>query len=208
MLLDRIQEHLEAIYGIRCELKVSDYLVDAASAKALGGSGDREQLLVSEGDETLELALFVQPELISRLETREAREAARHQLGDFCEATEGVSHFLYMHRAATLDRQVSLLELEAQSEVDKFASCALLDWAAGSRAAKELHARIFDRVGYRADLEPHERWRYEEANRIARAYCKRLLEHVTARRLDALLAELRATYRLGAEAKLARLSQL
>src|SRR5207249_6014341 len=107
-----------------CELKASDYLVGADAARALGGSGEYEQLLVHENGEELELALFVDPSLLQRLQGRSPFE----DLPGFCEATEGVSHFLYLVRAAQLERSVSLLELEAQGEIDKFASCALLGW--------------------------------------------------------------------------------
>jgi hypothetical protein len=201
MLLDRIQAHLEAIYGIRCELKASDHLVDAETARALGGSADREELLVYQAADALELALFVDPKLLERLEW----QAPLDDLHGFCEATEGVSHFLYLVRAAQLEREVSLLELEAQAEIDKFASCALLSWRDGADL-RLLHGRLFDRVSYRTDLSPSVRWRYEEANRIAKTYCRRLLELFAARRMDRLLAELRHTYRMGAEAKLQRLS--
>lgn len=200
MLLDRIQAHLEAIYGVRCELRASDHLVDADAARALGGSGDREQLLVHDAGDAVELALFVDPSLIERLEGKEPLD----DLNGFCEATEGVSHFMYLVRAAELDRTVSLLELEAQGEIDKFASCALLSWRSGG--ARALYERLFDRVGYRGDLTEPERWRYEAANRMAKGYCRRLLELIAARRMDELLAELRHTYRMGAEAKLQRLS--
>ncbi len=190
MLLDRIQAHLEAIYGVRCELRASDHLVDAAGARALGGHGDREQLFVHEADDALELALFVRSDA--------------PDFAGFCEATEGVSHFMYLVRAAQLERHVSLLELEAQGEIDKFASCALLGWRHGD--VRSLYERLFDRVHYRADLSGEERWRYEEANRIAKGYCRRLVELVIERRLEQLLAELRETYRMGSEAKLQRLS--
>ncbi|MBL8954646.1 MAG: hypothetical protein JNK82_27965 [Myxococcaceae bacterium] len=189
MLLDRIQAHLEAIYGVRCELKASDHLVDAAGARALGGHGDREELFVREAGDALELALYVR--------------ADADGFAGFCEATEGVSHFMYLVRAAELDRQVSLLELEAQAEVDKFASCALLGWRHGD--VRSLYERLFDRVQFRDDLAPDARWRYEQANRLAKGYCRRLLELVVERRLEPLLAELRETYRMGSEAKLLRL---
>jgi hypothetical protein len=58
-------------------------------------------------------------------------------------------------------------------------------------------------VRYLDSLSGDERWRYVEANRLARRYCTRLLPAIRAGRLDALLSELRHAYRLGAEAKLA-----
>lgn len=195
MLPARIQQHLEAIYGIRCELRVTDCLLDAEQARALGGTmRSREELLVREEGGGVEVGLFLAPELLH----------TALDLGAFCEAAEGVSHFLYLHRAATLDRQVSLLELEAQAEVDKFAICALGAWSEereGQRA-KGLIRRLFDDSALRGELSAQEIWRYREANRLARAYCKRLLPIITAHRMDRLLAELRYAYRLGAEAKL------
>lgn len=192
MLPARIQKHLEAIYGIRCELRVTDCLLDEQQARALGGTmRAREELLVREDEGQLEVGLFLAPELLHRAT----------DLGSFCEAAEGVSHFLYLHRAATLDRHVSLLELEAQAEVDKFAICALGAWAEGS-PAKTLFRRLFDDSSLRDALTEQESWRYREANRLARIYCQRLLPIIAARRLERLLAELRYAYRLGAEAKL------
>lgn len=192
MLPLRIQAHLEAIYGIRCDLRVTDCLLDADQARALGGTmRSREELLVREDDGALEVGLFLAPELLEQPK----------DLGAFCEAAEGVSHFLYLHRAAALDRHVSLLELEAQAEVDKFAICALGAWAEDG-AARTLLRRLFDEAGLRQALSADERWRYREASRLARGYCRRLIPMIANRRLDRLLAELRHAYRLGAEAKL------
>jgi hypothetical protein len=195
MLPARIQQHLEAIYGIRCQLRVTECLLDEQQARALGGTmRAREELLVREDDGEMEVGLFLAPELLHQVE----------DLGSFCEAAEGVSHFLYLHRAASLDRQVSLLELEAQAEVDKFAICTLGAWNEPSlgKRVSGLFSRLFDGVALRAQLTEAETWRYREANRLARAYCRRLLPILAARRLDRLLGELRYAYRLGAEAKL------
>lgn len=199
-MLDAIQEQLEAIYGIRCEYRARDFLVDAEAARQLGGSGRaREELLVSEGAEGLELALYLEPALLARV----THAGLDGELGDFCEVAEGVSHFLYVAQTAGLERRVSLLELEAQAEVDKFAVCTLLRWGLNAgRWAGSLMGRLFERVSLRPSLSEPERWRYLEANRLAKAYCARLLPMVHRGHLDRLLAELRHAYRLGAEAKL------
>jgi hypothetical protein len=97
-----------------------------------------------------------------------------------------------------------MLELEAQAEVDKFAVCTLLRWGEHAASwATRLMGTLFDRVRYSESLTAPERWRYVEANRLAKRYCGRLLPAIRERRLDALLSELRQAYRLGAEAKLA-----
>ncbi len=206
-MLDRIQEHLEAIYGIRCEHRAADFVVDADAARQLGGTARaREELLLADDGEALSLALYVEPALLRRITSYELRpaDALESELGGFCEVAEGVSHFVYLAHAAGLERRVSLLELEAQAEVDKFAVCTLLRWGQGvARFARGLVERLFHRVGFHAHLSAEERWRYEEANRLALAYVKRLLPLIEAGKLDRLLSELRHAYRLGAEAKLA-----
>ncbi len=212
MLVGRVQDHLEAIYGIRSEHRADDFLVDAQAAQALGGTGRaREELLVKEEGGEVHLALYLDAKLLEQLRPFEGgtpQALLDAELPAYCELAEGVSHFLYMVHTAGQDRNVSLLELEAQAEIDKFATCVLYRWgeAAPSWAA-ELMGRLFERVSYAPALSQQERWRYGEANRLARNYCKRLLESIALRRMDKLLHELRYAYRLGAEAKLRHLAQ-
>jgi hypothetical protein len=203
-MLDAIQEQLEAIYGIRAEYRASDFLVDAEAARQLGGTGRaREELLVSEGTEGLEVALYVEASLLARVSASVPERAVTTHMGDFCEVAEGVSHFLYVAHTARQERTVSLLELEAQAEVDKFAVCTLLKWGRDAgRWAGELIGRLFEQVQLRPHLSEPERWRYREANRLAKTYAERLLPLVHSCRMDRLLSELRHGYRLGAEAKL------
>lgn len=203
-MLDAIQEHLEAIYGIRAEYRAKDFLVDSDAARRLGASGRaREELLLSEGEEGLELALYLEPALLARVSSAGPEGAMSADMGDFCEVAEGVSHFLYVAHTVKQERTVSLLELEAQAEVDKFAVCTLLKWGLHvGRWAGTLVGRLFEQVQLRPHLSEPERWRYTEANRLAKTYCERLLPMVRSGRMDKLLSELRHGYRLGAEAKL------
>jgi hypothetical protein len=210
-MIGRIQDHLEAIYGITCEARAEVFVVDTEAAVALGATGRaEEELLVSEGEGELELALYLAPSLLDRLRPYEAGPVGHLLDGDldgYCQLAEGVSHFLYVAHTAAHGRALSLLELEAQAEVDKFAMCLLHRWGEGAWAwAQELFRRLFERVSYRLGLSPQERWRYEEANRLSRSFCERLMGHVAERRLDRLLSELRYAYRLGAEAKLRHLA--
>jgi len=209
-MIARIQEHLEAIYGIRCEARAEAFVVDGEVARTLGAAPDgREALLVLEADGALELALYLDPALLARLSPLEGtpERLLDGELDGYCQVTEGVSHFLYLAQAAASERTVSLLELEAQAEVDKFAVCLLHRWGEGVVAwAKELFRRLFQAVTFLPRLSPSERWRYEEANRLSRNFCARLLPFVEERRLDKLLSALRYSYRLGAEAKLQHLA--
>ena len=197
-------------------------------ALELGGTGRApEELLVLETEEGMDVALYLAPQLLEQLEAFAARPAEALQgasLGSFCTLIEGVSHFIYLSRSLELERKVSLLELEAQAEVDKFATCVALSWPAWDSSSATTTAapaprgreweqwtstffrRLFDDASYRADLQPHERWRYEEANRLSRNYCEGLMQHVRNLRRDRFLAELRYSYRLGADAKLRHMS--
>jgi hypothetical protein len=211
-MIGRVQDHLEAIYGFTCEARAETFVVDTESAVLLGSTAQAdEELLVSHDEGELELALYLSPALLARLKHYEEGPVTRVLDGDldgYCQLAEGVSHFLYTAHTAAHSRTLSLLELEAQAEVDKFAVCLLHRWGEGVRAwALELMRRLFERVSYLPHLSAQERWRYEEANRLSRNFCQRLLEHVFAHRLDRLLSELRYAYRLGAEAKLRHFSQ-
>lgn len=212
-MIGRVQAHLEAIYGITCAARAEGFVVDTEAAVLLGATGRTdEELLVLEGDGELELALYLAPALLSRLRPYESgpvESLLERELDGFCQLAEGVSHFVYVAHTATHGRTVSLLELEAQAEVDKFALCLLHRWGDGVEAwAAELLGRLFDRVSYRERLSEAERWRYEEANRLSRNFCSRLMGHVAGRRLERLLSDLRYAYRLGAEAKLRHFAQV
>jgi hypothetical protein len=206
-----IQSHLEAIYGIRCDARVNDYLVDEAAAQQLGWTGrNQEELLVLEEEGALEVALYLDKTLLDRFRTFETWSGGPvldHDLEGYCQIAEGVSHFVYLAHTADQDRSVSLLELETQAEIDKFASCTLLRWSKDPAWAEALMERLFEHVSYLPSLDAAERDRYEEANRLARLYCRRLLPHVKARRLDRFLQELRYSYRLGAQAKVRYLAK-
>jgi hypothetical protein len=206
-MVEQVQAHLEAVYALQCEARARTFVVDRETASRLGWRGHaEEELLVLEEEGELALALYLAPELLARLEALQGQPPAAlvdRALGDFCQLAEGVSHFLYLAHSAQAERTVSLLELEAQAEVDKFVLCLLARWGEGVEGwARQLCVRLFQQVGYRPELSARERWRYEEANRLSHAYCRRLLPLVAGRRLEALLSELRHCYRLGAEAKL------
>jgi hypothetical protein len=208
-LVDEVQDQLEAIYAIECP-RASDFLLHPEQAKALRSPRADEELWLHEGEDGLEVGLYYSTALRAHLEARSLRDAGwlAPGLDAYCRLAEGVSHFLYLVRAAALGRRLSMLELEVQAEVDKFASLLLHHWPSmEATEARALHARLFRDVRYRPGLCPEEEARYIEANRLAALFTARLLAHVVARRLDRLLEALRYAYRLGAEAKLHHLAR-
>ncbi len=102
---------------------------------------------------------------------------------------------------------MSLLELEVQAEVDKFALLLLHLWRRGlRRMSGALRRRLFERVGYRAHLAADELDRYREANRLGGGYARWLEgRYVQDADIDGLLRELRRTYRRAGRDKIAYL---
>lgn len=211
-LIAAVQAALEALYALDGADPAEDFVVDREVARRLGGTGTAdEELLVAEDEQGLSVALFLCPQLLARLEegARAGRPAFEDAaLDDWCQLTEGISHFLYLSHVADQERTATLLELEAQAEVDKFALCLLAGWRGETEEhARRLLWRLFDSVRLRPHLKPAERHRYQEANRLARRYCEGLLPLVRRRHRDRLVGELRYAYRLGAAAKLRHLAQ-
>jgi hypothetical protein len=212
-MLRELQRALEIIYDVRAPQDVEDYLVGTAALGQLGVRAQAsEELLVIARPEQVEVGLYLSTEIIDQLPQLGGDCASGfldQLLPAFCAAAEGVSHFVYLTLQVVRDRAVSLLELEAQAEVDKFATGVLHLWRHGERRrSAELRSRLFDRVGFRSELSADERARYGFANQLGRGYAAFLESRfVLEGCLQGLLAELRRSYRLPAAAKYAYLGQ-
>lgn len=205
-LVDDVQDQLEAIYDIRCP-RASGFLLTVAAEEAAASD---EELWLRENEETLELGLFLAPRLRAEVGQQSLRQSGwvEGSLDAYCRLAEGVSHFLYLVHSAQLGRHLSLLEMEAQAEVDKFASVVLHLWPTlDGPSVRALHRRLFVTSSLRPGLGSAERARYTEANRLGANFAARLVTDCAARRLDRVLGALRHAYRLGAEAKLQHLGR-
>lgn len=197
-----LQRELESIYRVRAPdvdafLVGRDVVVEAGEEPLAP-----ELLLVREVGGEVELALFLEESVVSAAAGLDAghrrpRLVARAVLNAVGCAAEGVSHFVYLATRAEAGRPVSLLELEVQAEVDKFALLLLHLWERGLRRySPSLRRRLFERVRYHAHLAPEELERYRLANRLAAGYARWLESRfVGDADLDGLLRELRRTYR-------------
>ncbi len=211
-LLGQMQSLLAALYDAPVAHDVHDYLItDPAHAAALqdlpSPPGTDEQLLIAMTEDGMELGLYLDASVLERLGRRCPLVALDDSnLGDYCTAVEGVSHFHYVTWSTGCDRRVSLLELELQAEVDKYASAlSLLLAQREGRFPGELFQRLFEGCRLLPHLTAAERERYSEAHRCAARFCQRLEARYLRRRQArpaALLAELRSFYRLGTHAKL------
>ena len=206
---------LERIYAVPIAPRVDDFLVtDRDVARVLDTSPNPracdEKLLLCELDGGLELSLFIDEALIERLRRNDPwSHLHEHNLGDFCVALEGVSHFHYVVHRASQSRQVTLLELELQAEVDKYVVVHSVLRSQGKAAApRALRARMFDGVRFDETLWPDELDRYRDANALARRYCEQLeTQFFGNRSRAAYFEELRCFYEMDQAAKLRRISK-
>ncbi len=207
-----LQRELEAIYGVEAP-GVQEFLVGSETARAAGCSPRApEELLVVEEDDGVSLGLYLDDRVVAAAAEADPHDprprlTARGALGQVACAAEGVSHFVYLATRAAEGRPVSLLELEVQAEVDKFALLLLHLWRRGlRRMSGALRRRLFERVRYHAWLAADELHRYREANRLGGGYARWLEgRYVQDADIDGLLRELRRTYRRAGRDKIAYL---
>jgi hypothetical protein len=203
MVLRGLQLLLGRLYDVELPYDVYDFLVTDRRAAC----GVEEELLLAESSDGAGVALYLDPQLLRRLEVEDPHRALTEKnLADYCTALEGVSHFVYSTWRLTCDLPVSLLELETQAEVDKYAVTVFLlaRQLGGPEYPVQVHARLFDRVSFDARLEPDQYERYRTAHRCAAHYCRRLEKRFVHRgvaRIEAMVRELRSFYRLKHAAK-------
>jgi hypothetical protein len=213
VVLRGLQSLLERLYDVELSYDVDDFLVtDRRAVNCAEPDNDRrapeEELLLAETADGAGVALYLDPDVLRRLEAANPHHAlTENNLADYCTALEGVSHFVYSTWRLDRDSPVSLLELETQAEVDKYAvTVFLLASQQGSHSyPAQVHARLFDRVSFDARLEPDQYERYRTAHRCAANYCRGLERRFVNRgvaRIEAMVRELRGFYRLRHDAKL------
>jgi hypothetical protein len=212
MILRRMQALLAKLYDAHVEHEPDEFLISNRGelADILGTDTQDvsdEQVFVVEGRGAVRIGLFIDASVLARLAANDPIEhLSDENLQDFCTALEGVSHFHYLVWSLGRGRDVSLLELELQAEVDKYASAlTLLTRQQDGEYPRTLHARLFDRVSYLPQLGEDARQRYEAANRHAARYCRALdarFLRSRACRPEAWLSELRRFFRCGHQQKL------
>jgi hypothetical protein len=212
MVLRGLQSLLGRLYDVDLDYDVYDFLVtDRRSLPGITPANDQrapdEELLLAETTDGAGVALYIDPKVLRRLEQADPLGALTEaNLADYCTALEGVSHFVYSTWRLDGDAPVSLLELETQAEVDKYAATVfLVADQQGGRYPAQVHARLFDRVNFDERLEPEQYDRYRTAHRCAANFCRRLESRFVNRgeaQVEGLVRELRKFYRLGSTAKL------
>lgn len=216
MLLRRMQSLLTRLYDAPVEHDAEDFLIrDPARVREL--VGDRagpisdEQVFVVQEDGGVRIGLYIDQQVLDRLQRDDPLQSLdERNLHDFCTALEGVSHFHYLIWSLARGRPVSLLELELQAEVDKYATAlALMTQQRAGAFPRALHARMFGGVSFLPELDEASRRRYEEANRHAARFCgslERRYLHPKRWQPEKWLAELRRFFRRGHQEKIRQLA--
>jgi len=215
-LLRRMQTLLAQLYDAPVREDVQDFVLSDRRRlrQAVGEQAapeTDEQVYVVEEEQGVRVGLFLDRGVLERLERRDPLAALdERNLQDFCTALEGVSHFHYLVWSLARGRNVSLLELELQAEVDKYATAvALLTRQQAGRFPQALHARMFHAVSFLPQLDEISRQRYEEANRHAARFCRSLEERflrVRRQRPELWVAELRRFFRRSHQEKIRQLA--
>jgi len=181
MLLDELQGLLDGIYDTELALSVQDFLVtDSATVQGLISAGTNPQvnetLFVQQGDDEIGLTLYLDNNLLERLQESDPITHLHDQnLEDFCVVLEGISHFNYMVWNAAKDKCVTLMELEMQAEVDKYVGAGvLLEQQNNPAFAESLLAQLFDAPAFHKTLSAEELTRYQDANDFAGHFCRSL----------------------------------
>lgn len=174
-----VQRSLTSLYRLDLDFDAARFVVEPARARELLPPGSpRTGLVVLEEADAAQVGLYVDPA----------------DLDDPRAVFEETSHLVYLAWQCARGHRVSLLELEIQAEVDRYAFVRL---AGGDALAHFRGVRFHEGLGSQA------RRRYRQAHRAALRTC-RDLERRFPRRGDTpgLLAVLRRYYRLGPQAKL------
>jgi hypothetical protein len=162
-----MQRALEAQNGLAPQPSVAHFLLTPEERERLSCSTVPEEVFVSDDPLDPALGVFIDPAVLRRMRPSLSDATG---LDAYCVATEGVSHFVYLAHRAAEERQVSLLELELQAEVDKFVHLA------GKLTEHErLFEQLFERYALRDGLDDESSARYHTASRAAARFCHKLL---------------------------------
>lgn len=206
-VLADMQKLLVRLYDVPVEHDVRDFLVTTRRDLpdcVLGTVLTDEQLILVEPaqgtDEGLQMALYIDESVLARIGRQSPFVSFRAaNLADYCTALEGVSHFHYVAWCCAQGRPVSLLELEMQAEVDKYAGALLLlTTQSGGQFPCTLHQELFERVDFARGLDSERLERYQLANRHAARFCRFLDERFLRKRrarTEAWLEAVRRFYR-------------
>lgn len=213
-ILRQLQTRLAGWYEIDPPCAVDQFLItDRSTVEAINPDAvkrdAREQLIVAEQPDELNVALYLEARLLDELRQMGEVPPSSRQLDTLWMAVEGVSHFLHLTWRATRRRPISQLELELQAEIDKY--LYTYQWLCEHRHTRylpALHGLLFELTELHGSLQPREAQRYVTANRYAAKYCRKLYRRPDHQLSAEELNGLRRFYRLSQYEKLRYIDML
>lgn len=199
----QFQQWLQQLYCLPALAPVDDFLIEGRAV-----NGPTETLLLREVADTLQLGLYLDPEVVARIEARGGvGNFPEQSLQDFWIVLEGVSHFVCLGWHAERDREISALDLEIQAEIDKYVTAWELARQCGlGDIAERLHEQLFSCWRLDEGVEAAVAERYVRASETAARYC-RYLRACHGNSLS-LRAELRTFFRLPPRRRRERIAHL
>jgi hypothetical protein len=154
--LVRVQRRIEAFYELEPAPLIPPFVrVDPKDV--------REQLLVRQSGDGVDVVVLLP--LASTLALLSGRETP--ELDAYLSAIEGVSHFIHLADRARTELPTTLLELELQAEVDKFAILAGEAENQNTGELVSLHRRLYEDVTFVHASATEHGQRYRLANELA-----------------------------------------
>jgi hypothetical protein len=154
--LARVQRHLEEAYGARTGLDIRDFVRTIPGLDGLG------RLLVhTDASRDLDLALLLDRDLFSAWSLGTGAQTRTHSV-----VFEEASHFVYLAFNHHRGRDVTGLEMEIQSEVDRIFLAFGPDAPLGPEAKEQLLVELLN--------SPYQASPYETARRAAASFVRSL----------------------------------
>jgi len=163
--LVRVQRQLEAIYELEPTPSIAPF-VRVAAGEA------REQLLVRQDGDALDLVVVLPRASLTAVLVKEGAI----ELDAYLEAVEGISHFIHLADRARTELPTTLLELELQAEVDKFALLAGEPQNQNRGELFSLHRRLYEEVRFLHPSGSEHGQRYRLANGLAARLWSQLIQ--------------------------------
>ncbi len=179
--LTRVQRQIEMIYQLEPTPPIAPFVRIEADAT-------REQLIVRQSADFVEIIVLLSEASLEALITKDAVA----NMDAYLEAIEGISHFIHIAERTRTELPTTLLELELQAEVDKF---AILTAGMLSLPAEELfslHRRLYEDVRFLHASATERGQRYRLANGLAAKLWSQLINRAED---DARRETLRRFYR-------------
>lgn len=154
--LVRVQRQIETFYELEPAPPIPPFVrVDPEDV--------REQLLVQQAGEAVSVVVLLPRASGEALLSRSSALSLDAYLG----AIEGVSHFIHLAERARTELPTTLLELELQAEVDKFAVLASEPENQNTGDLVSLHRRLYEDVTFLHASASERGQRYRLANELA-----------------------------------------